>query len=239
MAERVGFVPANSAPVNNSGQFSIAQISTNAQNLSIRQVQRKCGLWHAPRVGRIGAPGAAGDWQNQSFVRCSPVFALFFLAMVSRTTLDSLADKWLSLPNGARDSRSGTGRARMRSLRCVRCCTQRMRARRRSLNADKASSGEPCIANIWASTSASSSAMDAPSAMLGDVACAASPRSTTRPQTELSRTTSSMGEKWIESKFPRPLRMLGTGSPKSAKSARNRSRSRPVGSSVAAMARSA
>ena len=80
----------------------------------------------------------------------------------------------------------------MRSLRCVRCCTQRMRVRRRSLNADKASSGEPCIANIWASTSASSSAMDAPSAMLGDVACAASPRSTTRPQIELSRTISSM-----------------------------------------------
>ena len=70
-------------------------------------------------------------------------------------------------------------------------------------------------------------------------ACAASPRSTTRPQIELSRTTSSMGEKWIESKFWTLLRMLRTGSQKSANSARNRSRSRPVGSSVAGMTRSA
>ena len=31
------------------------------------------------------------------------VFALFSLAMVSRTTLDNLVDKWLSLPNGVRD----------------------------------------------------------------------------------------------------------------------------------------
>ena len=36
MAERVGFVPANPLAVNNLGQFSIAQIARNAQNLSIR-----------------------------------------------------------------------------------------------------------------------------------------------------------------------------------------------------------
>ena len=36
MAERVGFVPSEPAPVNNLGQFSIAQIARNAQTLSIR-----------------------------------------------------------------------------------------------------------------------------------------------------------------------------------------------------------
>jgi hypothetical protein len=36
MAERVGFVPAVPAPVNNLGQSSIAQIGRNAQNQSIR-----------------------------------------------------------------------------------------------------------------------------------------------------------------------------------------------------------
>jgi hypothetical protein len=30
-----GFVPANSAPVNNLGQFSIAQLARNAQNLDL------------------------------------------------------------------------------------------------------------------------------------------------------------------------------------------------------------
>jgi hypothetical protein len=36
MAERVGFVPGDPAPVNNLSSFSIAQIARNAQNLSIR-----------------------------------------------------------------------------------------------------------------------------------------------------------------------------------------------------------
>src|SRR3979409_1775426 len=36
MAERVGFVPASPAHINNLGQFSIPQIARNTQNLSIR-----------------------------------------------------------------------------------------------------------------------------------------------------------------------------------------------------------
>ena len=36
MAERVGFVPASPTHINNLGQFSIAQIARNTQNLSIR-----------------------------------------------------------------------------------------------------------------------------------------------------------------------------------------------------------
>jgi hypothetical protein len=36
MAERVGFVPGEPAPINNFGPFSIARIARNAQNLNIR-----------------------------------------------------------------------------------------------------------------------------------------------------------------------------------------------------------
>ena len=36
VAERVGFVPGDPAPINNLRPFSLAQITRNAQNLSIR-----------------------------------------------------------------------------------------------------------------------------------------------------------------------------------------------------------
>ena len=78
---------------------------------------------------------------------------------------------------------------------------------------------------LSASTIASSSAMAAPSAMLGDVACAASPMSSTGPRDQDASSTSSMGPSCsaaapLEDSSSRSSRP-GTGSAYPARSSRN------------------
>jgi hypothetical protein len=80
----------------------------------------------------------------------------------------------------------------VRSRRCVCVWTNPTRGRRRASNS---SSGRPA-ATVSARTRASSSAIPAPSAMLGDIAWAASPTSTTRPRTHGRWATSSIGAKY-------------------------------------------
>ena len=70
---------------------------------------------------------------------------------------------------------------RVRSRRCVCSCTHATREMRRRCYSASARTTGWLFSSSSASTSASSSAMAAPWAMFGELACAASPTSTTRP----------------------------------------------------------
>jgi hypothetical protein len=73
LAEGEGFVPGDPAPINDLRTFSIAQITRNAQNLSIRYKTSTAGK-------KLEAPSEHTTWPLQIPIFCVPRVFLFSAA---------------------------------------------------------------------------------------------------------------------------------------------------------------
>jgi hypothetical protein len=111
-----------------------------------------------------------------------------------------------SPPSSRAALRTAGERRKLRAAAALSSCTQLTRGRRRSTYSSSASVGALPPRKHSASTHASSMAMQPPCPVIGELACAASPMSTTRPRCHVSRESHSTGAQWIcSSQVTRPL----------------------------------